>query len=108
MSRPLTAYVHGGYATLFEPDVKSRDRWERDTCQCKHCGAVIYLKPGFGITIFLVQDRQRRWTEKPGAFCRLCMGPICLRCDTHGRCTPLERKLEQSEARDRLRRAAGL
>jgi hypothetical protein len=108
VSRALTAYVHGGYAVIFEPDVKPKDRWERDTCQCKHCDHVIYLKPGFGITKYLIQHADGHWTEEDGAFCRICMGPVCLRCDKIGRCIPLEKKIEAQEARDRFRRQAGL
>lgn len=95
-----------GYATIVEPD---QPLVERDTCGCGHCGRVIFVKPHTASTVYLVLDRYtRQWAEVPGAFCRLCMRPVCLACDAHGRCTPWERQLEVAEARDRLRRAAGL
>lgn len=100
MARPT------GYATIVDPD---RPLVERDTVRCGHCTGVIFVKPGTAATTYLVLDRQTQaWREEPGAFCRVCMRPVCLRCHDLGRCLPFERRLEASERRDRLRRAAGL
>jgi len=95
-----------GYAQVVDPD---RPLVERDTIGCGHCGRVIFVKPDTASTVYLVLNRQAlRWHEEPGAFCRVCMRPVCLACDAHGRCLPWERQFEMSEARDRLCRAVGL
>lgn len=80
---------------------------ERDTCQCGHCNKHVSVKANTAATVYLIQHRDGRTTEEPGAFCRVCMSPICLTCHEVGRCVPFERKLEGWEARDRLRRAVG-
>lgn len=90
-----------GYATIVDPD---RPLTERDTASCCHCGAVIFTKPGTASTVYLVWDEPtRRWLEEPGASCYRCYKPVCLRCHDHGRCTPLEKWMEQQEARARFR-----
>jgi hypothetical protein len=95
-----------GYATVVEPD---QPIVERDTITCGHCQRVIFVKPGTASTVYLIFDRTRwAWIEEPGAFCRTCMSAICLPCCDAGRCTPWEQRLEASESRDRLRRAAGV
>ena len=86
---------HRGYATV----VSDARLWERDTVSCGHCAAVIFVKPGTASTTYLLPHRDGRWTEEPGAFCRVCMRPVCLRCHAHGACLPLERWLSQQEAR---------
>ncbi len=94
-----------GYAIWVSPDAPPV---ERDTCTCGHCGAIIFTKPGTASTVYLLPhptDPTLPDSEEPGAFCRLCMTPVCLRCHADGRCLPLERQLEASESRDRLRRA---
>lgn len=89
--------AHRGYATVVDPDAPV---CERDTCSCGHCQRVIFLKPGFGITTYLVYDRRTGlWTEESGAFCRVCMRPVCLSCHAVGTCTPFEQRLELAEAR---------
>lgn len=85
-----------GYATWTDPE---RPLVERDTTRCGHCGCVIFVKPGHGATVYLVQHRDGRWTEQPGAGCRVCMAAVCLACYHDGRCLPLERSLEQAERR---------
>lgn len=95
-----------GYATIVEPD---RPLVERDSTSCGHCGSVIFVKPHTASTVYLILDRQTlQWREASGAFCRVCMRPVCLTCHAHGRCTPWEKKLEAAEARDRLCRAVGI
>lgn len=96
--RPVT-----GYATIVDPDAPL---FERDTTTCGHCQRVIFVKPGTAQTTYLIFDRVSwTWKEELGAFCRVCMRPICLPCCDRGRCLPWERQLEASEARDRLRRS---
>lgn len=86
-----------GYATWTDPD---RPLVERDTVTCGHCGAVVFVKPGTGATVYLRWSvRRRGWVEEAGAGCRLCMSAVCLRCEADGRCLPLERRLAQLERR---------
>lgn len=95
-----------GYATIVEPD---RPTIERDTTTCGHCQRVIFVKPGTACTVYLIVDRPTlTWREAMGAFCRVCMRPVCLPCHDHGRCTPWEKMLEASEARERFLQQAGI
>jgi hypothetical protein len=95
-----------GYATIVDPTSACV---EYDSAQCGHCQRVIFVKPHTASTVYLIPTGvPGQFHEEPGAFCRCCMRPVCLRCHAQGGCTPWERQLEQSEARDRLRRAAGL
>jgi DNA-directed RNA polymerase subunit RPC12/RpoP len=93
-----------GYATIIDPNQQQ----EYDTTICRHCNKVIFVKPRTAQTTYLIPQRQGGFREEPGAFCRCCMGPVCLPCDQIGTCTPFERSLEQAEARGRFRRSAGL
>lgn len=96
----------GGYATIVEPD---RPLVELDTCVCGHCQRVIFTKPGSASTVYLLPTQVvGQYREEPGAFCRVCMRVVCLRCHDLGRCTPWERRLEVAESRERLRRAVGV
>jgi hypothetical protein len=91
----------GGYAQIIDPD---RPLAEYDTISCAHCGTVVFTKPNTLSTTFLIQrfiDGLFRWVEEPGAGCRLCMKPICLRCHDKGSCTPLEKWLETMETAGR-------
>lgn len=83
-----------GYAVLVDPD---RPIWERDTVTCAHCARVVFIKPGTAATVYLIQHRDERWTEEPGASCYGCFKPICLACYRTGGCRPLERWLESQE-----------
>lgn len=95
-----------GYATIVDPDAPLI---ERDTITCGHCQRVVFTKPGTAATVYLILNRQTlTYTEESGAFCRTCMRPICLPCCDQGHCLVWERRLEASEARDRLRRAVGV
>lgn len=101
MARQVT-----GLATVLDPDAPIL---ERDTITCFHCQRVVWTKPGSASTTYLIFDRASWvWKEEPGAFCRICMHPICLQCCAAGRCTPWEKQLEASEAKDRLRRSVGV
>jgi hypothetical protein len=80
---------------------------ERDSISCGHCNKIVFVKPGTGATTYLIfhsTDPTVPPTEEPGAFCRVCMSPVCLPCHDVGTCRPIEKWLEQEEARDRLYR----
>lgn len=82
---------------------------ERDTIKCGHCQAIVTVKPGTASTVYLVQDLTQPgfpWREEPGAFCRVCMRAVCLRCHADGRCLPWERRLAIAESRHRFLRSA--
>lgn len=99
--RPIT-----GYAVTYNPDAKDV---ERDTTTCGHCQRAIFVKPNTLSTIYLIFDRLAwQWREESGAHCKICNRPVCLRCYAMNRCRVWEKQLEASEARDRLRRSAGL
>ena len=92
-----------GYVTIVEPE---KPTTEIDCCSCGHCHAIILTKAGSASTVYLLPTlTPHRYREEPGAFCRVCMRPVCLACHALGRCTPWEKRLERSEARDRLRRS---
>lgn len=92
-----------GYATIATPDAHI----ERDTVVCGHCNQIVFIKPGTAATTYLVPQRVGPPKEEPGASCRQCMRPVCLRCHALGRCTPLERRIEQMEARGQFLRTVG-
>lgn len=85
-----------GYMQVVDPD---QPLLEWDTITCGHCSRIVCTKPGTAATVYLIQHRDGRWTDEPGAFCRVCMRPVCLRCHDLGRCRPLERWLAEVEAR---------
>jgi hypothetical protein len=78
----------GGYAQIVEPDQATS---EFDTFTCAHCNRVTH-----------VAARQR--PEDIGGLCKQCMGLICPGC-VGAPCVPFLKRLEQMEARDRLRRS---
>lgn len=94
-----------GYAYVVDPD---GPRLEFDTVTCAHCQQVVRVKAGTAATVYFVRRPTGELAEEGGAFCRVCMRAICLNCHETGRCTPWERRMERSESRDRLRRAAGV
>lgn len=75
---------------------------EYDTAQCRHCGGHITVKPGTACTTYLIPNKRAGFDEEPGAFCRNCMGPICLPCHENGVCKHFMRVIEEKEARQRL------
>lgn len=84
-----------GYATITEP---ARRLVEYDTAQCGHCQRILFTKPGTASTIYLIPlGTPGQFRLEPGAFCRVCMRPVCLPCHADGRCTPWERRLELAE-----------
>ena len=107
----------GGLATLLDPARSQPAEW--DTASCGHCQRVIFTKPGTAATVYLLPIRPvtpetlSRFQEEPGAFCRICMRPICLGCYQTSLtalhpCVVWERRLEQSESRRRLLRQVGI
>lgn len=87
-----------GYATIVDPSAKV----EFDTCNCGHCQRVLFTKPGSAQTVYLFLRPGGEVKEEMGAFCRVCMRPVCLQCHDVGRCTPWERALERAESRSRF------
>ena len=86
---------------------KSTTVIERDTATCGHCNRIILIKAGTGATTYLIPQVHGPDREEPGAMCRVCMRTVCLHCHADGRCTPLERRIEEMEARGRFLREAG-
>lgn len=96
----------GGYAVIVSPQesVAQFDRLRRqelrcgtnemDTFSCGHCGSIVHVPA-------------RTDPANLGGLCKQCMRLICPRCLDKG-CEPLERKLEQAEARERTLRSYGL
>lgn len=85
-----------GYAILTEPD---RPTKENDTFTCKHCGAIVFVKPAADPVTY-------------GGWCGRCNALICQACEEKKvkalTCTPLEKWLERQEARGRTLRSLGL
>lgn len=96
-----------GYGVWSDPDGGIQ---ERDSITCGHCQQVVFVKPGTATTVYLIQGPDPRVPprEVPGAGCRVCMRPVCLRCEAAGRCVPFERAIEASEARQRFRQQIGV
>lgn len=86
-----------GYITIVSDAVSI----ERDSVSCGHCNAIVMVKPFTASTVYLIPQLIGPPLEEPGAMCRVCMRPVCLACHDDGRCTPLERRLEQMEAQGR-------
>jgi hypothetical protein len=95
-----------GYLIGVDPEAPTL---ERDSITCAHCCAIVFVKPGFGPTVYLELRTHQPPIEHAGAWCGRCQAPVCLRCHADGRCTPWEQQMERMEARDRFRRQiAGL
>lgn len=65
---------------------------EEDTFTCGHCSRVVFVQAKCD-------------PADLGGFCRGCMRHICGPCTDQPGCTPIEKRLEQMEARDRMLRA---
>jgi hypothetical protein len=72
----------------------SAGTFESDTVQCGHCGRHMHIKP-------------RMDPADMGGLCKQCMKFECPACVGKG-CSPLERRIEQMEKRDLVRRSYGL
>ena len=91
-----------GQATVFGDRIV-----EHDTITCGHCNGIVLVKPGTASTVYVLPQRVGPPKEEPGAACRVCMRSVCLTCHADGRCTPLERRIEEMEARGRFRAGVG-
>lgn len=81
-----------GYSLVVEP---GKGNVEQDTITCIHCNGIVFVDAG--------QD-----PSELGGFCTMCNRNICAGCAATGRCDPFEKKLERSERRGQLLRAAGV
>lgn len=95
----------GGYAIIVDPEAPTI---EFDTVTCNHCQQVVRVKAGSAMTVYYMRNAAGVLVEEAGAFCRLCMAPICLNCHARGVCVPWEKQMEAMEARDRFLRSAGI
>jgi hypothetical protein len=68
---------------------------EYESFTCFHCQAIVKVP-------------HRAKGEDIGGLCKVCMRLICRECVGVGSCTPWQKQMEQSEARDRLLQAVGL
>lgn len=94
----------GGHVLITDPDAPRII--ERDTLKCTHCQRIVEVKPGSWGQVYLVPDDRQPsgYREEAGAYCRNCMGPLCLPCDDAGGCEHWEKRLEREEAQARRRR----
>ena len=76
---------------------------EHDAITCGHCNQIVMVKPGTASTVYYIPQMVGPAIEEAGAHCRSCDKPVCLKCCDLGVCTPLMRRIEQMEARGRLR-----
>jgi hypothetical protein len=95
-----------GYAVIISPEPSrinfdgfrcedvSAGTFEADTFTCIHCNRIIHVKV-------------RANPDEFGSMCRNCMKMVCPKC-ADGPCVPFMKRLEQSEARDRVLRSYGL
>lgn len=85
-----------GYAIMVEPE---RPTKENDTFTCGHCGRIVFVKPAADPATY-------------GGWCGVCTTLICPTCEAEKArtlsCRPLEKWLEQQEARGRTLRSLGL
>lgn len=96
----------GGYAFIVSPttskvcldggrvEMACEGITEYDTFSCGHCSAVKHV-------------RAKERPEDLGGLCKQCMKLICPSCVDDGRCTPLEKRIEEMEERDFWRREYG-
>lgn len=67
---------------------------ETDTFSCGHCNKVVFVPA-------------RTDPANLGGLCKQCMKLICPHCLAGGRCTPLEKRLAEQEARYHALRSYG-
>ena len=80
--------------TIIEGGIRHLEA-EIDTFTCVHCCRVVHVPP-------------KADPSTMGGFCRQCMSLICRKCAAKRTCTPWERQMEISEARDRFRAEVGI
>lgn len=99
-----------GYITL----VGDAPLIERDSISCGHCNQIVMVKPGTVATVYLstrlhvdpvTHVASMVTSEQDGAHCKVCDKAICLACYAKRVCAPLLKRIEQMEARGRLRQA---
>jgi hypothetical protein len=67
---------------------------EHETFTCAHCQKIVTVKP-------------RATPGELGGRCHNCDAMVCPGCARVGRCTPFEKRIEEYEARMRLRKQVG-
>lgn len=85
-----------GYLLVTDPDAPRGVSREQDVAVCAHCQAVVPL------------PTRAQAASHPTGWCGRCSAVICTACARGGVCAPFEKRLRQLEARDALRRAAGV
>ena len=86
LSRKDPTITEGGVQHI-EPEI--------DTFTCGHCCRITHVKP-------------RCDPADLGGLCKQCMELVCPRCYGKRVCTPFLKKVEEAEARQRLRDSAAL
>lgn len=83
-----------GYSEIFGPGMRTM---EHDTANCRHCGRVMLVKPGFNSTpyIFVVRADATMY-EREAGFCRKCYGYVCPVCDGK-ECSNFHARLDERE-----------
>lgn len=86
----------GGYALLIDPVLGMK---ENDTFTCGHCSRVVFVKPAADPSTY-------------GGWCGGCSRLICPSCEAEKvrtlSCRPIEKWLEQQEAKAASRRSLGV
>lgn len=77
-----------GVAEWTYPDAPTE---RRKTLTCSHCNRVVIITAG-------------KTATEMGGWCAMCAKPICETCAGNPDCVPFERRCDEIEARDRLRR----
>lgn len=90
----VTGEVPNDAPTMIDRGIAHAEK-EIDTFTCGHCCRVIHVLP-------------RMDPADMGGLCKQCMELICPNCVDKMVCTPWEQQMEEIEARDRFRKAAGL
>jgi hypothetical protein len=94
-SRGYASVVGGGVARTGDPGLASLAEWgEADTFTCNHCQKITHIPV-------------RADPADMGGLCGICAGLICPQCVGKG-CTPWEKAMEISEAREDALRSYGL
>lgn len=83
-----------GYAVMNDPALARPV--ERDTVTCNHCQRVVF-----------VHDKAGRALHGVLVHCHQCDANVCVPCAERARCAPFDKRLEQIEARSRLRAKIG-
>ncbi len=91
----------GGYVSISAPDKESQkiilngtvidSEVECDTYSCGHCNVIVPVKP--------MCD-----PADIGGLCKSCMALVCPHCYATGECTPIMKRVEQAEDRQRFLR----